>query len=332
MDPVTHGLIGASVSQSFSDKKKIRYISFVGFISALLPDLDVLIGTSEDPLLQLEYHRQFSHALTFIPVGALLASCLLWWLVKTKLSFKETYLFSLLGFATAGIADTFTSYGVQLLWPFTDERFAWNIISVFDPLFSLGLLLAVGLSFYKRTNWFAWLGLCWVIVYLSWGLYQQQKAHSIALELAHKRNHKIETLTVKPTIANEILWSIRYVQGDSLYADGVRLFPFSEPIVYHGESTSLLAWQKKYKQFQGSTLYKDIERFSQLSGGILIAHPNRKQVIGDGRYAMLPTSTSPLWGIKIDSLSPNQHADFKTYRKPSPKVRRKFKNMLLGRQ
>lgn len=304
----------------------------VGFISALLPDLDVLIGSSADPLLQLEYHRQFSHALAFIPIGALLASCLLWWFVKSTLSFKETYLFSLLGFATAGIGDTFTSYGVQLLWPFTDERFDWNIISVFDPLFSLGLITAVGLAFYKKKQWFAWLGIGWIILYLSWGFYQQKKARQIAFELARQRNHSIEEITVKPTIANEILWSIRYVDNGRLYADGLRLFPFSEPIIYPGTSTPLLSWKEKYEQFQGTTLYEDIRRFNELSGGILIAHPKDDQVIGDGRYAMLPTSLSPLWGIKIDSLAPNQHIKFKTYRDPNSKVRQHFKDMLLGKQ
>jgi inner membrane protein len=330
MDPVTHGLIGTAATQSFADKQKIRSLSLVGFVSALLPDLDVLIGHSADPLLNLEYHRQFSHAFLFIPVGALIATGLIWWFVKKRLSFKETYLFSLLAYGTAGLADTFTSYGVQLLWPFTDERFNWNLISVFDPLFSLLLVLLVGLAFYKKKQLFAWLGIGWIATYLSFALFQHQKAQHLAYKLADQRGHQVEQLTVKPTIANELLWSIRYVQGDSLYADGVQLLPFTQPKIYEGQSTQLLNWQHKYARFKGSTMYEDIQRFSTLSEGILIAHPEYGNVIGDGRYAMLPTSVSPLWGIQIDTLKPDQHIDFKTYREATPRVRTQFKKMILG--
>lgn len=331
MDPVTHGLIGASASQSFADKEKLRLAAIVGAASAMLPDLDVLIDSSADPLLQLEFHRQFTHAFLFIPVGALLASAVLWWLVKKKLSFKETYFFSLLGIATAGLADTFTSYGVQLLWPLTEERFAWNLVSVFDPLFSLGVLILVGLSFYRKQKGIARMTFICIAIYLLFAITQKQQAKITAQALAYERNHFIERLIVKPTIGNEILWSIRYVSGNRIYADGVRIIPFSESKIYQGKSAQLVPWQKMYGKFSGTTLYKDIARFDALSEDILVAHPERSEVIGDGRYSMLPTSVKPLWGIVVDTTKSNQHVQFKTYRDAGPKVRNAFKNMLMGK-
>lgn len=330
MDPVTHGLIGSCAAQSIADKQNIRSLSFVGFVSALLPDLDVLISDSTDPLLTLEYHRQFSHALLFIPLGALIATGLCWWFVRKRLSFKKTYFFSMLAYATAGLADTFTSYGVQLLWPFTDERFAWNVISVFDPLFSIGIVLAVAIAFYKKNTLFTWIGVGWLVFYLFFGYFQQQRAQHVAVELAEKRDHQVDQFIVKPTIANELLWSIRYVHADSLYADGVRLLPFTTPDIYQGQSIRLLDWKQKYQQYKGTTMYKDIQRFSELSDAVLTPHPSHPAVIGDGRYAMLPTSVSPLWGIKIDTLAPGQHVEFKTYREATSSVRTQFKEMLLG--
>ena len=331
MDPVTHGLIGASASQSFAARDTVRPAAFVGFISAMLPDLDVLIGSSSDPLLNLELHRQFTHAFIFIPAGAFIAAGLLWWLVRKKLSFGETYLFCLLGYATAGIADTFTSYGVQLLWPFTGGRFAWNLISVFDPLFSLVIILTAGYAFYSRKRAFAWLAFGWIALYLLFALAQQEKSKTIALDLAEQRGHPVRKLIVKPTLANELLWSIRYVSGDRLYADGVRLMPFSEPRVYEGTSTPLAPWRVTFAHIEGSTAYRDIKRFAALSDGVLISHPDEETVLGDGRYAMLPTSVAPLWGIEPDTLKPHNHVDFNTYRDASEEVLNPFKNMLLGR-
>lgn len=333
MDPVTHGLIGATASQSLASDTKIRAAAFAGFVSAMVADLDVLISDSSDPLLNLEMHRQFTHSLIFIPLGALIATFVVWWFVKKRLTFKETYLFSLAAYATAGIADSFTSYGVKLLWPFIDERYALNIISVFDPLFTLGLLVTTGLVFYKKQRGLSWLAWVWMGLYLLLAYGQYGRAESIASKIAAHNNHLARETVIKPTIANQLLWSIRYVsQNDSLHAYGVRISPFSDPIIYKGRSAILLDWREKYASYNGSTLYRDIQRFSTLSEGYLIQHPRRDQVIGDGRYAMLPTSVSPLWGIKIDTTQPDKHVDFKTYRDAGPEIRESFLNMLLGRK
>lgn len=83
---------------------------------------------------------------------------------------------------------------------------------------------------------------------------------------------------------------------------------------------------------KGSILYDDIERFSKLSDDFLVKHPDHENVIGDGRYSMLPTTLSPLWGIEIDTTHPDQHVDFGTYRDASPEVRQAFMDILFGRK
>lgn len=332
MDPVTHGLIGATASQTFASQTKIRAAAFTGFVSAMLADLDVLIMSPDDPLLNLEMHRQFTHALIFIPVGALVAALLLWWFVKKQLSFKETYLFAFAAYATAGIADTFTSYGVKLLWPFVDERYALNLISVFDPLFTLGIAITAGIAYYKRQQALAWISWSWITLYLIFGYGQYERAEVIGEKIAAQQNHINRRMTVKPTIANQVLWSIRYETPTRLYTYGVRITPFSETIIYRGDVAPLLNWQDEYASCRNTTLYEDIERFSKLSDNYLIRHPELENVIGDGRYAMLPNSLSPLWGIEIDTTRPDRHVSFNTYRDASAEVREKFLDMLLGRK
>lgn len=331
MDPVTHGLIGATASQSFAEPKTHRAAAFTGFVSAMLADLDVLISSTSDPLLTVELHRHFTHSLIFIPIGALVATLVTWWLVKKYLTLKETYLFSLAGYATAGVADVITSYGVHLLWPFVDGRYSLNIISVFDPLFSLGIILLAGFALYKKRKRFAFVAWGWIFFYLAFGFVQQQRTEDAAVEFALRNGHHIEQMVVKPTIANQILWSVRYEAGGNLHAAGIRLMPFSEPTVYEGGQATLLDWQERYAAYRGTILYKDIRRFSELSEGFLIQHPKDENVIGDGRYSMLPTTLSPLWGIKLDPGQPDQHVDYVTYRDTDTEIRRAFLDMLLGR-
>lgn len=329
MDPVTHGLIGASASQSVVSKEQLRPAAIIGLVSAMLADLDVFITDPADPLLNIELHRQFSHSFVFIPVGALIASGLLWYFFRNKMSFKKLYALSFLGYATAGITDTFTSYGTKLFWPFLDSRFSWDLISVFDPLFSAVILGLVIFTLYKKNpkvSWFVW---PWIALYLSFAVLQQQRGKSVAKTIAKQQNHQIERLVVKPTLGNQLLWSIRYEAKDSLYANGIRLGLDAK--VYSGESAPLLNWQQQYQQFKGTTLYEDIRRFDKLSEGYLIQHPDKNNIIGDGRYAMLPTDMSPLWGIKVDTSQPGKHLPFKTFREVTPAVKDAYLDMLLGK-
>ena len=74
MDPISQATVGAAFAQSKANKKNILSISVIGFLAGLAPDLDVLIRSSTDPMLSLEYHRQFTHSLFFIPFGALIVA------------------------------------------------------------------------------------------------------------------------------------------------------------------------------------------------------------------------------------------------------------------
>ena len=65
MDPFSQAAIGAAAAQSASAAKTARQALVIGAVAGMAPDLDVLIQSSTDPLLALEYHRQFTHSLLF---------------------------------------------------------------------------------------------------------------------------------------------------------------------------------------------------------------------------------------------------------------------------
>jgi inner membrane protein len=141
MDPLTQGALGAAFAQAGTRRRYevVRDASIIGALAGMAPDLDVLIQSSSDPLLFLEYHRHFTHALAFIPIGALICAGVFYYFVRKRLHFQQVYLFSLLGYGSHAILDACTTYGTQLLWPFSSARAAWNLISVVDPLFSVPL-------------------------------------------------------------------------------------------------------------------------------------------------------------------------------------------------
>ena len=67
MDPISQGVLGASFAQAAAKNKgKIIAAAWFGALAGMAPDLDVVIQSSSDPLVFLEFHRQFTHALIFI--------------------------------------------------------------------------------------------------------------------------------------------------------------------------------------------------------------------------------------------------------------------------
>ena len=200
MDPISQGTIAAVVPQAAFSREKMRAAALLGCLAGMAPDLDVFINSPTDPLLFLEYHRQFTHALVFIPVGAAIATLLLYWTVRRTLTLRESYLACLLGYATHGFLDACTSYGTQLFWPFTDYRVAWNNISVVDPSFTVPLLVLGIVAVLRRRRAYAVAGLIWALAYLALGVVQNQRAEAAGAEIAASRGHDPQRLTAKAGI------------------------------------------------------------------------------------------------------------------------------------
>ena len=178
MDPITQGAFGASFSQSFSKKNHILWAGLLGFLSGMTPDLDVFIRSDTDPLLFLEYHRQFTHSLIFIPIGGFICAIVFYYLFarRKQLSFKTTYLYCTLGYASHGLLDSFTSYGTQLFWPFSNLRISFDTISIIDPLFSVPLIILLFVAVLRKNPRYAQLGIAWFLIIQLFGLFQNQRA------------------------------------------------------------------------------------------------------------------------------------------------------------
>ncbi len=333
MDILTHGLLGGTLAQSCSKKEETRTATVTGFLAALLADADALIRSGTDPLLVLEYHRQFTHSLIFIPAGALLVTLLLWPAFKAlryPIAFRRIYLYALLGCATSGLLDACTSYGTHLLWPFTGERIAWSIVPIFDPLFSLllGAMLLFGLR--SRKTLAARIGLLLAAAYLSVGWFQHQRAEESMRATIAQRGHEAAKLTVKPTMGNLLLWRSIYRANGVYYVDAVRVGGTAR--IYPGNTARAFYLPRDLPGLaQGSVLYRDIGRFDFFSDGYLALHPEDPGLLGDVRYAMLPTSTRPLWGIRLDMRQPETHAPFEASRQMSREEVNRFIDMLRGK-
>ena len=331
MDPLSQGTVGAAFAQSTANKNNIFKIGIIGFLAGLAPDLDVLIRSSNDPILFLEYHRQFSHSLFFIPFGSLVVALLIFPLVKKSTSLKTVYIASFLGYATHGLLDACTSYGTQLFWPFSNERVTWNNISIVDPLFTIPIIILVGTAIKTRKRLFSFFAIGWATFYLSLGFIQYERTLLTAIELAHSRGHNAERLTLKPSFGNLILWKSIYQHEEKFYVDAIRTVRSSTWC--SGENIRMFDYQQHLPDLdEDSQQKKDIERFRWFSQDYL-GFDEEKNLVTDVRYSMIPNQITPMWGLVIDDQQDvNEHAIWWTSRSLEQSQLDLFKEMLSGKK
>lgn len=330
MDPVTQGAFGAIFAQTISEKKKILFGSIVGCCAGLAPDLDIFIRSATDPLLKLEYHRQFTHSLIFIPIGALIVTFFSRILFKKYLSWGETYFFSLLGFATHGLLDACTSYGTQLLWPFSSERISWNYISVVDPFLTIPVILAIIFAIIMKNQYLTLFGILYILIYLTFGAIQENRAEFAGKFIANLRGHNGKNLTVKPSLGNLFLWKTIYEDSGFYYVDAVRLFANSESC--QGTKIKKLDLLNDFSELdKKSQQYKDIKRFNWFSQGYL-GKGIDENIITDVRYSAVPNEVDGLWGIRINLNKPaSDHIDWVVNRRNYSEKWKRFFDLLLGK-
>ena len=330
MDPISQGTIGAVAPQVAFAPEKIRAVALLGCLAGMAPDLDVLISSPTDPLLFLEYHRQFTHALVFIPVGAGVAALLLHWMVRRTLTFRESYLACLVGYATHGFLDSCTSYGTQLFWPFTDYRVAWNNVAVVDPSFTVPLLVLVIVAAVRRRRAYAVAGLIWALAYLGLGVVQNQRAEAAGERLAASRGHEPQRLTAKASFANLLVWKVVYEYGGRFYVDGVRTG--AGVSICPGASVARLDLSRDLPWLDPDTQQaRDVERFRWFSDGYVALDPAVPNRVIDMRYSLVPNEIDPLWGIDLDPEAPvDRHVRFVTDREMGVAQRDALMGLLTG--
>lgn len=155
MDSITQAVLGAAVGEAVLGKKIGRKAAILGAIGGTIPDLDVLLTPFFDEFQKIVIHRGYSHSILFSLIGAFLFAYLLTKIKWTKnVVFSKLWLLSFLTLFTHILLDAFTTYGTQLLLPFTDWRVSFDSINIIDPFYTLPLLVGVLVSvfYFKKSD------------------------------------------------------------------------------------------------------------------------------------------------------------------------------------
>lgn len=307
MDPLTHVLLGASFGYATFEKKLGRTAAWVGGLAAFIPDADVFIRSKADPLLAIEYHRHFTHALPFAPFGAAIVAVIALVPRTHRSRFFALWSCATLAYFSHCLLDAATSYGTQLLWPFSNQRFGWDFISIIDPLFTLTLIVALVCALVRKRTGAAKIGLVFAIAYIGFGVVQHTRAVAAQESLAESRGHVREKFEMMPTVGNNVVWRSLYRHEGNIHSDRIRVGWFSKAAVREGSSLPMIQLDDLSAAERARNAHRSFERFAWFSDGWVARNPDDARVLGDMRYSLSAQAFDPIWGIRFtDPAAPTE--------------------------
>ena len=338
MDPLTHAALGVSTAlASCPSSAPRRVAALVGLAAGMLPDIDIFLKSATDPLFSLEYHRHFTHSLLFSPVIAcagLLVTRGVLWPFALSVPWRSLLLPAWLAALSHLFCDLWTSYGTRLYWPFADTRAALDWISVIDPLLTLPLLFLALAAVIKRQPRTARLALAWVAFYLTAAVTQQFRAHT-ALQawLEDHATAPADRLCIHPSFGNILVWRGLAEVNGTVQAFSIRC-GIGEPRVWPGQTGPV--WPNADQAIAALRLdpssrqARDVRRFFHFSMNWVAPVPGENAVLGDIRYATLPQTLVPLWGIELLSPDSTPPIRWRQFRTVNAETWRQFLNHLFG--
>ncbi|MBL4701549.1 MAG: metal-dependent hydrolase [Phycisphaeraceae bacterium] len=313
MDPLTQGLLGATLCGAVFSKQLGRWSWLVGFVAGIAADADVIAYLWMQPLDALYHHRFITHTFWFIPIGGFIVALPFMLMPKMRLRRKSLILAAIAGYATHAPLDMMTSYGTPFFWPLDMTRISLDIMPIVDPLFSLILFVGVILLIIKRSNTVGRLTLLIAGLYLAIAATQHNSAINAQLALIDHRNQDVQIARVMPTPGNIMVWNSIYKTKSEICTDIIRVTLSSEPVMIVEGKRHKLARQKqifkKHKITDQHRISKDIANFRWFASELVAPiDPKKPAQLADMRYLALGQPDIPLWYLKVDYKNPDQPA------------------------
>ncbi len=251
MDSVTQALLGATTFACIKDKETGNKGLLIGAIAATIPDLDVLLFPFYSNVELISIHRGFSHSVFFALIASLILAITFKRLYKSNSTLKSWYAAFFIAIFTHALLDACTTYGTQLLSPFSNHLFSFNIIHVIEPIYTSILLIGLIFLLIKKINInrkkTIWLSLVLSSTYLIWTLISQNIAKKKFQMELNAQHIEYETLMLAPTPLNSVLWNAIIKTKEGYYFANYSLFDKEDKMIFYFEE-SIMNLPEKIKK------------------------------------------------------------------------------------
>lgn len=221
MDSVSQIALGAAVGVATMGRRTAPWKAALwGGLCGTLPDLDALIDHG-DAVSNMTLHRAETHSLFWLTLASPLLGGVIAALARERERFGRWWLATWLVLVTHPLLDAMTVYGTQLALPFSDWPWGVGSIFIIDPLYTLPLLVGLGISLARRADPGRLranaLGLLLSTVYLGWSVLGQtiveDRVRSALAAAGDPRAREVPML-VTPTAFNTVLWRVVVMRGE----------------------------------------------------------------------------------------------------------------------
>ncbi len=209
MDSLTQCLLGAATFALVEDKNIGKKSLLIGAAAGTLPDLDVCFAPLFNDVEFLTVHRSVSHSIFFAVIASILLGEVFHRMYKRKFRRFHWQLAFFLSIWTHALLDWCTTYGTKLISPFDDHLFSLNSIHVFEPIYTIILLIGViahALKSHMTRSRILSLSLMISTGYLILGIISKNHAYHHFKSQIDKDGIVYEDILVSPTPLNSLLW------------------------------------------------------------------------------------------------------------------------------
>jgi len=312
MDSITQGLLGAVTAQLGFRGKLGAKAPWIAAATAMVPDLDSsivsalrLVGLATGPFAHLRHHRGLSHGILGVVVLGAIAGAV--WAAFRRRDYRWIFGCTIVAALSHPLLDVCTSYGTQLLSPFSDRRLALHVVPIVDLIYTgllVGTLIACGLARWLAARGghtalaAAWIGFGLSVGYLAGGRAMHDRAVRLGraafAEAGMEPSAEVEAY---PTLGGIFRWRIVGRDGPTWYVAGTNLL-FDRPLevsAYDDDDGPLV----DRAQANG-----DVETFAWFAAGQLRAvqgSVDGRTVIDlhDMRYGRTDDSGLSRWAVRV---------------------------------
>jgi inner membrane protein len=307
MDSITHIFLGGAIAHSILPARKghaalvgWRSAFLLGALAATFPDFDVFLRTG-NTITDHALHRSFMHSFLLVPLLAAISAAPFLALKRFRPAWKSLLLAAFLATLSHPLLDTLTSYGTQLLWPFSHHRFALDVIAVVDLPYTILLILGLIIAWRKHNPRLSRITLALAALYLAFAFLQHHRAQNAQQQILALRGHAHAiNPRVLPEIGAPLNYRSIYILNNRIYADALRIPLFAPPRLRTGASIPLAPPPTGLP----STTLKDFQTFSWFADGFVAPDPFHPNFLADMRYTGTLNAFDAIWGVRLSPEVP----------------------------
>jgi membrane-bound metal-dependent hydrolase YbcI (DUF457 family) len=219
MDNVTHAALGFAIAEAAFPSLGRSGLA-LAVVASELPDIDIFFGLG-NPWSMVTTHRAITHSVFVAPLAAA-ALAGLWSWMSSGGSFRAFFALSLVCLLGHISLDVLTTYGTQVLEPFSHQRVGWGWVAVIDPVVTAALLMGGLAAWWMRShdpaaaNRAALAGLLVVMAYVGAGAWQHARAmRALGRETAPLGRALAADAT--PQLGTIFLWRLLYRNDNTFW-------------------------------------------------------------------------------------------------------------------